>query len=196
MVDAELFHVGRTVAWNTHPPLVVGSKLAVGTQRNPFFGFCGRPRTEPVNTETGVVHVGSVKFLKEVRSGTVNAPELARIADETVAHLLMLVRELVFGEVRLKTAADVPSRQTCLWMVETLEAAKSWKVRFDNIGDVVRLRASGKVAKVDAGWLPGELYELSRIYSAAKSYREGSAATNSEPELLFSGDLEVLEVLQ
>lgn len=192
----ECFHVTRALPYNHYPPLAAGAVLQVGRGHNPFFGFYEEPRKYNVTLADGsVIWPPAMTFLKAVRDGSVNSANLPQIAVEVADHYLMLVRELVAEEVRKQVAPHLPSRQSCLWASDSLEQAQFWVQRLGGNTRVLRLEVEGASHKADAGLLLGDSEPLSETYARAARYWRGDVAPNSEPELLISGTVKVVEEL-
>ncbi len=115
--------MSRDVPYNQHSPMTIGTSLEVGNRSNPFFGFYEGVCRYAVTTREGIVQVPALKFLKSVSRGEITCPELPRIAVDVAEHYLILAREIIMEQVRREIAPDVPSRQTCLWLTDTLDAA-------------------------------------------------------------------------
>ncbi|VAV86429.1 hypothetical protein MNBD_ALPHA02-545 [hydrothermal vent metagenome] len=168
------YHITRQLPYMRHPPLIVGESFSVGSATNSFFGFYEGCIEYPATIDGQKLLIKAVKYLKLFQDGTLTSPNpkhLADIAVEVSRHYLMLVRELIMEEVRKEERADAPSRQSCLWVVETKDEAEHW-----------------------AGFLLGDSEPLSVTYERARSYWNGGIAENSEPEVLFSGVATVIEL--
>jgi len=182
------FHVTRVVPYNQNAPLSVGVALHLGATHNPFFAFYEQPRKYNVTLNDGsVVWSPAIRFLKAVRAGEVNCPQLPQIAVEVSEHYLMLVRELVTEEVRRLIAPNLPSRQTCLWATDDLDQARHWVGRLGGGARVVRLDVRGRRHRADAALLLGDSEPLSQTYARATQYWQGEKTAQPELELLISG---------
>ncbi|MGB9151816.1 MAG: DUF2441 domain-containing protein [Alphaproteobacteria bacterium] len=193
VADREFFHITRDVAHNQHAPLMIGSTLEIGNRPNPFFGFYESVRSYSVTTPTEVVQVPAIKFLKSISRGEINCPTLPKIAADVAEHYLLLAREIIMEQVRREIAPDAPSRQTCLWLTDTIEAARVWQVRLGGSYRIARLRVHGVIQRVDAAHLLGDSEPLSKTYDRARLYWEGHHSANPEAETLFAGSAEVVE---
>jgi hypothetical protein len=103
-----------------------GDVIEIGDRTNPFFGFYDvQPRTHAVVDQNGVMHqVPAICFLRLVQDGTVNAGNLGGDAYDTARHFLMLASELLWENVRLAEFPDRPSRQRCLFLIESIPDVK------------------------------------------------------------------------
>lgn len=193
ILDGEFFHVTRDLPYNHHNPITIGAMLDAGSTPNPFFNFYEGVRSYTVTTPAGVVTVPAVKFLKSVARGEINCDALPQIAAEVAEHYVMLAREIIMEQVRREIAPDAPSRQSCLWVVDTVDEAHIWRNRLGGNCRIIRLKARGKIHRADAGLLLGDSEPLSKTYARAHSYWEGRQSETPEPEILFSGSAEVIE---
>lgn len=194
VVDREYFHVTRSLHYNNHAPLAIGAVIDVGTKHNPFFGFYEGVRAYPVTTPTGQVQCPAIKFLKSVRDGMINCPNIALIAVEVADHYVVLARELILEQVRIETAPHAPSRQKCLWLADTLDEAKFWKERLGAVGSIARLQVSGIVHRADAFHLLGDSEPLTTTYDRAHRYWRGEPSSIPELETLFCGTAKIVEI--
>lgn len=189
------FHVTRDLPYNKNPPIAPSMKLKIGDNHNPFFGFYENVREYPVDTPEGQINCKALRFLKLVRDGEINCPGLAQIAHEVAEHYVMLVRELIMEEVRKDVAPNAPSRQSCLWVLETVDQAKYWQQRLGGTSRIARLQLYGVVHHADASLLLGDSEPLSVTYERAHAYWRGEMSENPESEALFRGKATVIDTV-
>ncbi len=191
--DRIFFHVASTMDYNRNPPLTDGYEFIVGDTHNPFFGFYEGEITIPINTQTGVIPVKALRFLREVSRGNITpAPDFVHRAHHIAQHYLMLARELIMEEVRKEIQPEAPSRQSCLWVVESLDEARHWKQRIQNPQtQIVELTLNGIIQRVDAALLLGDSEPLTVTYDRARQYWRGNISTTPELEVLFKGQVRV-----
>ena len=198
---AYYFHINSTANLSPHAVMRRGDTIDVGASNNPFFRFYEVHQRTYTVTEapTGAVHnVPAMKFLRLVRDRTVKTDGLPAIAVETANHFLMLARELLWENVRLAEFPDAPSRQRCIWLVDSLTHVKSWIERLgfaSGCYSVVRVRAHGRALHVDGNNLAGDSEPLPVWYEKARAYWRGEASANPIPEVLFEGRIEVEEII-
>ena len=150
-----LYHV--TVSKPYKNEFTAGQIIKVGSTPNPFFAFYEGSRQYPVTQADGtVLQINAVAFLRQVRDGHINCPQLARIATELAMHYVMLVRELLMEEIRRDGFPDAPSRQRCLYLCDTMEEARYWNGRLGEQG-----------AKICSLNLTGTLHRLMHDYCLA-----------------------------
>ncbi|MCX7310322.1 MAG: DUF2441 domain-containing protein [Alphaproteobacteria bacterium] len=173
--------------------VVADQKVTIGEAHNPFFAFYESASDYPVTMQDmSVVQVKALKFLNQVKAGTLNCPTLATIAVEVTSHYVMLCRELIMEEIRVEEFnAEPPSRQRCLYACETLDEAKYWNQRIGEDGTICELTCTGILHRADARLLLGDSEPLSVTRDRARQYWRGDAGENPELETLFEGDATV-----
>ena len=202
-VDGKVyFHINRRGEWNPAPLLTHGERIATGTGLNPLVAYYERPRTEPVRDHvTGAIsRIDCIAFLKMVRDGRLHAPTLPKIACNIADHYNMLVRELIWEEIREKEFPDAPSRQRCLWLIEDEASLNLWtkKLATSQPSDwqTLRVAATGLAHIADATLLLGSSEALSTTRDKARSYWRGDMSPNPEREVIFEGEIQVVDVVQ
>ena len=194
--NKQFFHVARTVPYNSYDDFERGMELEVGKRHNPFFSFYQKAKTFPVNIDNEMIDVKAISFLARVKNGEITPHNLANDAHDVAQHYLMLARELIMEEVRKDTADDSPSRQSCLWAVETKDQALFWKNRLGcDDARLVTLAVDGVTHTADAGLLLGDSEPLEETYKRAKAYWRGEMSENPELEVLLNGRVEVVDVV-
>ena len=189
------FHVTRHLSYNSNAPLVTGLKIEAGIVHNPFFRFYEGEINYPVTTPEGIVHCKAIRFLSAVKNGEIESRNLAHIAHGVAQHYLMLARELIMEEVRKDVDSNLPSRQSCLWMVETESDAKYWQKRLNGVSCIVVLKVHGVIHRTDASLLLGDSEPLSETYNRARRYWCGETSEHAEREVLFKGTAEVVDLI-
>jgi hypothetical protein len=203
MVNEQMyFHINSNANISPHPLMCCGDVIEVGQAINPFFNFYEvYKRTYPVTENpSGIVcQVSAIKFLKHVKDGVVTTTSLPTIAHDTANHFLMLARELFWENVRVAEYSDVPSRQRCIWLIESMEDVKKWIGHLGfrpNLYSIVRLRATGRTLKVDSNYLAGDSEALSVWLEKSRAYWSGKNSENPLPEVLFEGRIEIDEIIK
>jgi len=199
--EQSYFHINSNANLSPHPIMRRGDIFEIGGTTNPFFGFYEEhQRTYPVTeTPTGIVHqVPAMKFLRLVKDGEVTSTDLPTIARDTANHFLMLVRELLWENVRLAEFPEAPSRQRCIWLIESMANVTNWISHLGfkpNHYSVVRVRATGRALNVDGNYLAGDSEPLPVWFEKARAYWSSKNTQNPLPEVLFEGRIEVDEII-
>ncbi|WP_427036658.1 DUF2441 domain-containing protein [Cytobacillus pseudoceanisediminis] len=112
---------------------------------------------------------------------------------------LKMLREFIFEDTRNRYFAELPSRQTCLWVVpvKKVEDILYWKTQLDDEHQFVLLELTGKVFSTNESHLhigPENFRNIKELKEKAGEYW-GSKPGNSVEENLFEGKFEVLEIL-
>lgn len=109
------------------------------------------------------------------------------------------IRELIVEMVRLQEYPHHPSRLSCLYAAKSYTEIMKWKELFDSFDrkvlQIVKLRVNGKSFEGDAVLLPKEDgASFARKIEQAKEYWSG-AGRGDLPELLVSGKIEVIDII-
>jgi len=111
--------------------------------------------------------------------------------------LRLFVRETIFEEVREKHFASLPSRKTCIWVSEENAVSYWWKTLSSNGQNnykILKLNLSGSIHRADQQYLSWGTFSLNQLRYNAFKYWAGSDGSNPiEEELLFEGNIEVID---
>jgi hypothetical protein len=171
----------------------LGQTIHVGQEFNPFFKFYETARTYPVTDAlTGVaVQVDAIEWLHRAKIGAIQTSNsvLATIAWEVSQHYMMLARELLMEQIRVDEFDSAPpSRQTCLYLSDTISEAKTWAPLLGANGVVCELTCTGTIHRADSRMMVMHSEPLSTTKDRARAYWRGEATSNPRMEILFSGD--------
>lgn len=131
--------------------------------------------------------------------------ELAKWAYQILQGQLKLKRELIFEQVRASEFSELPSRQRCLWVSETLSDALYWKSRLscnarNRPPRVFIIDATGETFTAHEGHLIQEAEAFAITEARARDYWQGVPALPSFPgrdsgryEILFKGKATFIE---
>ncbi len=201
-VDGEsYFHINSSANLSPYGMMKKGDAIQVGKSSNPFFRFYEvYQRTYAVTESDGSVHqIPAMSFLRRTKDDSIESQDFPRIAFETANHFLILARELFWENIRLAEFPDAPSRQRCIWLIESLEHVSAWIMRLGfKPGDfqVVRVSTQGQVVRTDGNNLAGDTQLLSVWTNLARAYWAGKKSSNPIPEVLFEGNLEVQAIVE
>lgn len=182
-----------TIANGYKQAFVESQQIRVGVEYNPFFRFYESTIEYPVTDgETGAtIRVNAVDWLHRVRAGTIltSYEILATKAFEVSQHYMMLARELIMEQIRLEEfAGQPPSRQTCLFLSETPEEARSWIPLLGDGGVICELDCSGIIHRADSRLMVKVSEPLSLTRDKARAYWRGEVSAEPRIEILFQGD--------
>ena len=104
----------------------------------------------------------------------------------------MLVRELIYEEVRLKHFPNCPSRMRCIWVIPKDKKAL---VYWNNIkkGRIFILRLTGKILRTNEKFLIKDTYNLKEYRERAFMYWAGIKGESEKDEILFEGHVTVIK---
>jgi hypothetical protein len=202
------YHINSTANASRHDLMRCGSIIDVGRESNPFFGFYETwQRSYTVkNKTTGTTDaVPPIQFLRRVKDKDITLDDpnvLPQLSLEVGRHFMMLARELVWETVRLNEFPETPSRQRCIWLTRTVEQAREWVPRM-NLDPklqpqtywIVSLRATGKALEADGGFLAEDAELLPVWHEKAHQYWRGETSANPQPEVIFNGMVEVVDII-
>jgi hypothetical protein len=171
----------------------LGQKIAAGKVHNPFFKFYETTLLYPIaDGQTGqIIQANAVDWLYRVRAKTI-ATSYEILADKAVEvsqHYLMLARELLMEQVRLEEfAGGPPSRQTCLFLTDSADEARTWIPLLGGQGLICELLCTGEIQRADSRQLVKDSEPLSVTKDRARKYWKGEANVDPRMETLFEGE--------
>jgi hypothetical protein len=172
---------------------VLGQSVTIGQDYNPFFKFYETTMVYPVaDGNTGAtIQVNAVDWLLAVRAGNI-APNPGVLADKAVEvsqHYIMLARELLMEQIRLEEfSGKPPSRQKCLFLVDSADEAKTWLPLLGGARTVCELTCTGSVHRADSRLMVRNSEPLSVTRDRARAYWRGEANADPRMEILFEGE--------
>jgi len=206
ILDKEYFHFQREDApsqWQE------GQTISIGSTFNPFFSFyqdhytcLQSPDTRRVFPIRWVVdHVlevqdGKAEKLPELGFYSYDPVETLRGASLALKEYLMLIREFVFEEVRREQFPDLPSRQKCIWVMETPESVVYWAGKMDIPKRLLKVRLAGEGHRASNDCLASDTLSLKEFRTNAVNYWSGEQSSSSpQHETLFEGSVYVARVV-
>ncbi|MGG0276649.1 DUF2441 domain-containing protein [Bacillus rhizoplanae] len=125
--------------------------------------------------------------------------EDSEVAIKYIDQTIRAIREVIVEMVRLQEYPEYPSRLSCLYAAKSYEDALKWKELFDSYNrkvlQIVKLRVIGNSFEGDGNLLPKEDgIPFSQKIEQAREYWKGNVK-NELPELLISGKIEVVEII-
>lgn len=172
---------------------VLAQSVKIGQQDNPFFKFYETTMVYPITDgATGAVfQVNAVDWLLRVKTGTIvpHPAVLAQRAVEVSHHYMILARELLMEQIRLEEFdGKPPSRQRCLFLVESPDQAKTWLPLLGGCGAVCELNCTGTIHRADSHLMVRSSEPLSVTREKARAYWRGEIGGDPLMEILFEGD--------
>jgi Protein of unknown function (DUF2441) len=195
--DRKLYQV--TVTNGYKRAFVPGEKVTIGGEHNPFFRFYETTMEYPItDSQSGLqINVNAVDWLHRVRTRTIltSYEILADKAFEVSQHYMMLARELIMEQIRLEEfLGEPPSRQTCLYLSETADEARSWISLLGGVGSVCELSCTGTIHRTDSRLMVKVSEPLSVTKDKARAYWRGEVSADPRMETLFVGTANVIAV--
>jgi len=200
--DQIFFHVNMRRFYNPYSAMAVGQKITIGGGFNPFFDYFRKNISSfTLRKQDGTQQeIPALNFLRNVKEGYITPDNLPLTAFQIAEHYVILTRELIFEITRMNEFVDAPSRQRGIWLSDGDENLNFWSklLPSDTLESfqLVEVKATGRAHGCDAGFLIGdsELYDES--LKKAHAYWSGEIASkNSQPEVLFEGELEVVRIM-
>lgn len=189
-----LYHATVT---NSYKAVFVKDQIVtVATEHNPFFRFYESTLEFPITDgQTGsLLKVNAVEWIQRVRAGTIQTtyPILADKAFQVSQHYMMLARELIMEQIRVEEfEGKAPSRQTCLFLADSVEEARSWLPLVGHNGLICELTCSGIIHYADSRLMLAVSEPLSITRDKARGYWRGDVSADPKMEILFRGEATV-----
>lgn len=125
-----------------------------------------------------------------VSTGEYQYQELYKIMNEYA----MLIRELVYEEIRLKKYPDYPSRQHCIWLCNKENLGTWLNALKEGQLEIYKVRVTGKIHKCYGGALENTNINYKLLCEKAEEYWSGKCVGDPEAkEYLLEGKVEVIE---
>ncbi len=187
----KLYHA--SVTNNYQATFVKDQIVTVATEHNPFFRFYESTLEFPITDgQTGaLLNVNAFDWIQRVRAGAIKTTYqiLADKAFQVSQHYMMLARELIMEQIRLdEFEGEAPSRQTCLFLANSVEEARSWLPLVGHNGLICELTCSGIIHYADSRLMLAVSEPLSITRDKARGYWRGDVSANPRMEILFSGE--------
>ena len=117
------------------------------------------------------------------------------IATEILTKYFMIVRELVYEEVRIKHFPNSPSRMRCIWVIpKDKKSVEYWKTI--KKGKIYLLRLTGKILRTNEKFLINDTESLDEYRRMAFLYWAGIKGKSEQDEVLFEGYVNVVKEIQ
>lgn len=116
-------------------------------------------------------------------------------AESKIKEYTMLIRELIYEEVRRNEFPRLPSRRHCIWLCDK-ETLGLWLNTLGEDTSVYRVKVSGNLHMCCGEQLEDNSINYTILTDAARRYWSGeNAKTSKEREYLLEGKVEIIEEL-
>lgn len=121
-----------------------------------------------------------------------NYKEMLAAARNALDEECTFVREVIFEEVRVNYFPALPSRRTCIWLIEKHAVDYWWKTLGGDTKTIFEVTATGTLFRADQRHLVHDTMQHDFYRQKAFHYWTGTDGKNPrEEEILFEGILQV-----
>ena len=114
-------------------------------------------------------------------------------SEQKIKEYAILIRELVYEEVRNSNFPWLPSRRHCVWLCDK-DSLKFWGNNLHNDYEIYKVKAIGNLHKCYADSLDDENINYAILYKKAMDYWTGICYGNPlEKEYLLEGRINIVE---
>ncbi len=203
MSEQYYYHINTKPAYSDHPFMQPGSTYSfTNDNTNPFFQYYERfPDPESIllpqlGKDNKISGIDSLFLFQNLMGNLVDLPRKAFVIAN---HYRLLARELVLEKVRQEKFPSSPSRQNCIFLIESEKDIQSWKNQVGINGklyQVIKVRATGNIIRVDSNNLPKGNEPFSEWESKAYNYWNCEPTDDPSIEVLLEGQVTVDEILE
>lgn len=193
------YHLNHTSNNSPYKALSTGDCFTVGAEINPYFKWLKEHSPTKIHIEKGVRREDGPRcYWDKIINKTVTDAKFLSYLYHEVRHLTSCYQELILENIREKEFSQLPSRQSCLWLIpDNKECLQFWCRKISSKSQVLRLKVNGIVHYANESFLKNEYLSIDHMEYFARKYWSGE---NTQPltnsvEVLFTGEAEVLEVL-
>jgi hypothetical protein len=106
---------------------------------------------------------------------------------------LKWINEEILENIRCHEFPHLPSRKRCLWLSD-YDSLQVWvgMLSKSHIIKILKVEARGTFHCADGGWISADMYSIDEFNNRARNYWVGEACESPEPEILFQGEITVL----
>ena len=200
------YHIQRIGVYRANRPYYKVGDIVKTNDFNPYFEYYNsyiHPNlTVNLNTPEEF-QLSRLKMLEAVSSSSITMKdqvEVAKIGELIAQHFITYTRELVFEAVRAEKFPHLPSRQKCIWVVDSLDGLKHWKSRLPPASgydiEVFKVDIQGNIHSASEEHLLYGEFLHSEMIDAANKYWNGTISETIRKETLFEGEMRILEKIQ
>lgn len=107
----------------------------------------------------------------------------------------ILIRELIYEEIREKNFSDLPSRRHCIWLCD-IEGLEFWKNNLEAGAKIYEVEATGNIHEAYEDSLDDNNINYKTLSNLAKEYWSGQGGKRScAKEYLLEGKIVILNEL-
>jgi hypothetical protein len=166
------YHIHTKAEHNEgYPPLQTGTALKIGSILNPYYS---RIQNSATRTSPGITTADISRYYS------------------------VMLREVVFENLRLREYPVLPSRTTCLWVSKSLEDARYWfnRIPFEGDKKILEIEVhNGSAHEAWEGHLTNFPENIIETQERARKYWSGRRANDGRSEVLVAGDIKIMRTL-
>lgn len=140
-----------------------------------------------------------LSYLNEFELRYSKSVELLNSSHFNLLQYIKYYSESIFEGVRQEFFLKLPSRKTCIWVVEE-NNIDNWLNTLTSGGyrSIYKLKLNGVIHKTDGSLISNDTFGLIDVESRANNYWSEKNSYNSsiDPEILFEGNVEIIEKLE
>ena len=199
MKEKIFYHIHKIQNSNAEKSWKVGNRINVGKEYNYFFKLARE--FEPKFSE--IDNVQNVPWDNVYEHYKINCQlteeksyMLLENASRIISEYQMLIREIVYEDVRKKEFSHLPSRQRCIWLCKE-EQLEFWKSNIGGAFKIFKVKIEGNTFKSNNDLIVAPSESYNKIVEMAKKYWSyNRKIENEKDEYLYIGSLEILEELK
>lgn len=198
-MDEKIFyHIHRIQNNYSEERWKVGNKITVGEEYNYFFKLASEfepkflkiEETENVPWENVYKHY---KISNQLTSQ--NMYMLLEEAKKFICEYQILIREIVYENVRKSEFNYMPSRQKCIWLCKKGQL-EYWEKNIGGAFRIFKVKIEGNTFKTNNDLIVAPSESYNKIVEKARKYWSYNKKIETErDEYLYVGSLEILEEL-
>ncbi|MBU1011366.1 MAG: DUF2441 domain-containing protein [Bacteroidetes bacterium] len=152
------------------------------------------PKIEKIE---GIIH--NEEFEKNIREKQIlinNSKYYIDQINDYFNKTIQFQQETIFEFIRKEINPQLPSRQSCIWITETIEDLRKWSDMF-KCPTILKLKLNGKIHKTSGKFI--DIIQNRDLYTArlnATEYWRGKYNDRDEIEFLFEGNFEIVDKIK
>jgi hypothetical protein len=128
-----------------------------------------------------------------------NIQGILKMGHSAITHSNKIIRELVFENIRKDYYPEYPSRLSSVWLIPmNPNSLEYWKKSLPAVKNsrILEISATGKIHRGSDKFLSIDECSLHAFVQNAHKYWEGCDSLDKKSEIIFSGSLKVIKVLE